>query len=344
VSSKIVTAVTPGNDDSVYALVLIWSHRIMLDRGVKPAALLKNTGLDESILLDPYAIISRGQAVRYYRNLIRLAPPGLGLEVGSRSRLSDLGSMGYAILASDNTENAIMQSHKHYEMFHLHVDWESSVSDDEISHRLTVDPSMEDLHLFLFERWLSLMQAHAQELIGPEVYPDELLLDYPDPGYAERYRLIFNCPVSFNCSYTEVRYPGSYRRFEFPSYDPEVHEVLDSLCQILAKKMHSDTNIVATVRLAITARRGFFPSIEAVAENLKMSSRTLTRKLREANSNYQGLLDDTRREIAEDKLVNSMMSIQQIAEACGFRDSQNFSQAFKRWKGMSPSEYRNAHY
>ena len=73
-----------------------------------------------------------------------------------------------------------------------------------------------------------------------------------------------------------------------------------------------------------------------------MSSRTLRRKLGQSNVTFQQLLDDERHRVAENHLANSELSIQQIAELCGFQDAQNFSQAFKRWTGQSPSEYRRS--
>ncbi len=332
-----------GRANLVYVLVLLRSHKIMLERGLRSEALLKNTGLDDADLLDPYHVITGDQAIRYYRNLVHLAPPGFGLDVGSRSRLSDFGSTGYSIKATATMKEAIDQSHHRYGLFYQHVDWESTVCREAITHRLSVPADLRDLRLFISERGLAILKVHAHELIGPDCYPDEVTLAYPDPGYAQRYREIFNCPVSFNCPHTEIRYPGKYPRFESSSYDPEVREVLDNLSEMLSRKLQSETDIVASVRLAILKRPGFFPGIEAVAEKLDMSSRTLSRKLREAGGNYQRLLDDARRTIAEDRLVHSRMSIQQIAEACGFRDAQNFSQAFKRWKGMLPSEFRRAH-
>jgi len=99
---------------------------------------------------------------------------------------------------------------------------------------------------------------------------------------------------------------------------------------------------VTSIRLAIREKAGTFPSIEVIAQQFNMSSRTLSRQLRNSGTNFQRLLDDARREVAEDQLLHSQMSIQQIAESCGFRDAQNFSQAFKRWKGMSPSEFRKS--
>ena len=87
---------------------------------------------------------------------------------------------------------------------------------------------------------------------------------------------------------------------------------------------------------------GTYPSLERVAERLAMSSRTLRRKLGQSDATFQQLLDDERRRVAESHLSNSDLSIQRIAELCGFQDAQNFSQAFRRWTGLSPSEYRRS--
>lgn len=169
-----------------------------------------------------------------------------------------------------------------------------------------------------------------------------MLLDYPDPGYGERYREIFKCAVYFDSGVTEVHYPASYLDFEIPTDDQEVHEVLEAVTATLSQKLSPDIDIVTSIRLAIREKAGTFPSIEVIAQQLNMSSRTLSRQLRNSGTNFQRLLDDARREVAEDQLLHSQMSIQQIAESCGFRDAQNFSQAFKRWKGMSPSEFRKS--
>ena len=75
---------------------------------------------------------------------------------------------------------------------------------------------------------------------------------------------------------------------------------------------------------------------------MAMSSRTLRRKLGQRNVRYQDLLDQERRRLAEDFLLSTTLSVQQIADKCGFTDAQYFSQAFKRWMGMSPTEFRQS--
>jgi len=329
------------DSDSVYALVLIRPHKEMLARGVPAKALLTGTGLDDAALLDPYSIVSRNQALQYYRNLVRLAlDPGIGLEIGLATHLSDYGSSGYATMTTATTQQAIDTAHRYDQLHYLHVDWETEITADAIVHRWTVDESLEDLEVFLTERALAVLQTHAQELLGPNCYPEKLCLPYPDPGYAERYRKIFHCPVDFGCDPGEVHYPVAYLHRQIASHDPEVHRALQSVSAMLMERLSAGNDTVAAAKLTIAEKPGSFPSIENVAERLGLSSRTLSRKLRESGTNFQSLLDEARRKVAEDRLLNSRMSIQQIAEACGFGDAQNFAQAFKRWTGRSPSEYR----
>ena len=95
--------------------------------------------------------------------------------------------------------------------------------------------------------------------------------------------------------------------------------------------------------MALRRKPGKFPQLEEIADKLAMSPRTLRRKLGAQDVRFQDLLDAERRKVAEDYLTNSTLTIQQIAEQCDFSDAQNFSQAFKRWSGMSPTEFRSSH-
>lgn len=51
-------------------------------------------------------------------------------------------------------------------------------------------------------------------------------------------------------------------------------------------------------------------------------------------------LTQTRLRAAEQLLRNSQLSVGQIAEHCGFCSGNHFGDIFRRWKGISPSEYR----
>ncbi len=57
-------------------------------------------------------------------------------------------------------------------------------------------------------------------------------------------------------------------------------------------------------------------------------------------SQFDQLLDETRRELADQYIRNPMVSIGEITYLLGFSEPGNFSRAFKRWNGAAPTEYR----
>ena len=188
-----------------------------------------------------------------------------------------------------------------------------------------------------------MIQAHSEELAGSEAAPIKVLLDYPAPKNFKRYKDIFRCPVHFNQKVIELHYPAHYLDLDMKSYDPQAHNALEVLQASLLKKLSSEKDIVNEVKMALRRTSGKFPQFDQVASGLAMSPRTLRRKLGTRDVRFQDLLDAERRKVAEDYLTNSTLTIHQIAEQCDFSDAQNFSQAFRRWSGMSPTEYRNSH-
>jgi AraC-like DNA-binding protein len=116
--------------------------------------------------------------------------------------------------------------------------------------------------------------------------------------------------------------------------------VLGALRTSLHEKLGSRGNVLLEVKMALRRTPGRFPSLEQVADSLAMSSRTLRRRLGQYDVRFQDLLDDERRRVAEDLLLSTSLTIQQIAEKCGFSDARNFSQSFRRMQGISPTEFR----
>ena len=83
-------------------------------------------------------------------------------------------------------------------------------------------------------------------------------------------------------------------------------------------------------------------SEEEIARDLHMSRRSLQRRLAEADAGYQSLVDDTRRDMALRYIQDPAKSATDITFLLGYSQQSGFSRAFRRWTGMSPSEYRSS--
>ena len=107
------------------------------------------------------------------------------------------------------------------------------------------------------------------------------------------------------------------------------------------KSLNSGDNIAAELksRLADLMARGE-ANADAACRALKLSRRTLQRRLSEAGVTHTALVEHARCDMALRKLKATRLPIGQVAKELGFRDPSSFSRAFQRWTGMSPRAYR----
>lgn len=81
-------------------------------------------------------------------------------------------------------------------------------------------------------------------------------------------------------------------------------------------------------------------SIDRVAEDVGLSKRTLQRRLQQQNANFAQLRDDIRFNYSIRYLIDDHMSVDLVSKALDFSDRTSFTNAFKRWTGLSPSVFR----
>jgi len=125
--------------------------------------------------------------------------------------------------------------------------------------------------------------------------------------------------------------------------DPHLHATLRALLHEAGKDLGSRTRTAASVRRC--ARQLLFqaiaPAAQTVSRRLGLSKRTLQRQLMSEGTSFEQVLDELRRDIAQQRLrVQSGPSILQVALEVGFADERSLARAFHRWTGMSPRQWR----
>lgn len=99
--------------------------------------------------------------------------------------------------------------------------------------------------------------------------------------------------------------------------------------------------VPARVVEVLQERIGHAPlSIGHIAEELNLSKRTLQRRLQQQEVNFAELRDQVRFHYSIDYLIKQQLSIDSISASLDFSDRTSFTNAFKRWTGLSPSTFR----
>jgi len=79
---------------------------------------------------------------------------------------------------------------------------------------------------------------------------------------------------------------------------------------------------------------------DTVAQQLGISGTTMRRRLKEDHTTYQFLLDRTRQFRCEQLIRETWLPGKCVADRLGYLEVNSFYRAFRRWTGLSYSQYK----
>jgi AraC-like DNA-binding protein len=79
---------------------------------------------------------------------------------------------------------------------------------------------------------------------------------------------------------------------------------------------------------------------DAACRALKLSRRTLQRRLKAEKTSFQSILREVRAELAINYLKDARLRSLEIAMLLGYSNISSFTTAFKSWYDIPPAEYR----
>ena len=116
---------------------------------------------------------------------------------------------------------------------------------------------------------------------------------------------------------------------------------LDQLAEGVARALSESVTFRQRVCRAIWSDlSGGKPSVQQVASRLGVSTRTLQRRLEEEGTSFAQELDRLRQDLATRLLQDRSLAVYEVAFLLGYAEPSTFYRAFRRWKNVSPHEFR----
>lgn len=207
---------------------------------------------------------------------------------------------------------------------------------------LALVPYAPDIPPQRFGHMLILKLAHGllSWLCGSETAVKEVRFAFARPDFAADYAVVFPCPVMFDAARTSILFDP--RRFERPiTRSPaEASVFLERAPRdwiFTASRAHTHS---LRVRAFLYGATWQACQLAEAAHALKMTPRTLNRRLKDEGTSFQEIKDALRRDIAIRALQQGTDSIEKIAYDTGFSASANFHRAFRKWTNRTPASYR----
>jgi len=191
----------------------------------------------------------------------------------------------------------------------------------------------------VLEMVLLSIQGVVEAALGRRMHEASFVMPAPRPSYWRRYAAHFHAPVTFAGRSARVVLPAELLRLPCPLADRVAHRAACARLEALRQRLAGDF-VDALVERLLDGGGDTGATLGEVARRLRLSSRTLVRRLGARGTSYRALLESHRRRRAVELLVQPHLSVAEIAERLGYEAPTNFGRACRRWFGVSPRAYR----
>lgn len=314
------------------------------DYGVDPVPVFAGAGLDADAKPTPQMRYTLTQMRKLWELAIEATgDEAIGLKTGWHVHPANLYAFGYSWLASDTLLGAMQRLCRYHRVLSTaSVELDLSELDD--SYRLSarfpdeanappkqgIDTGMTTL--------LRLCQIVAEE----DVWPIRVDLVCDSSVHPEAYREALKAPITFNTEVGAFYFDKERMLRQLPGGTPDVAEATDKISEQYIQTLDPHEVASHVRRLLVKLLPAGKGNQDQISKRMNRSSSTLQRQLQSEGVSFRGVLEGTRRSLAEEYLRDRENSHAQIAYQLGFSDQSNFSRAFKRWTGQSPREFQDS--
>jgi len=304
--------------------------------------ILDAAGLQRSFLAKPDGFIATTAFAGVLREAARATGDDcFGLHFGEHFETRDRGALTYVILNSPTIIEAIGNA-----MRYLHIHNRGATV------RFAVEEGLGYLRYLLgnFSTELWRQQNEFSMAVGLQSFhimagrhwtPQRIEFAHEAPADVSEHARVFGCPVRFGCAWNAVVFEKDFLEHRVEGADPRLYPILKQHVERVLAEIPHDNDVLAGARGAIAECIGEGTlNLSCVARKLALSPRTLERRLKEHGAVFKKMVDEMRRRLALDYLRSDRHTLAQIAFLLGYSEVSAFNRTFKRWTGVSPSQYR----
>ena len=314
--------------------------RRLVESGIRVSAVLESAGLPAGFFDQPRAMVTTEQLFALWRAIGRAsANPAIGLELGTETRTDQFDAIALAALSTGTFGEAMHQMARHKQLSCPEEILQETVDTEwSIQFRWLLGGSGEpEVLTDLCFAWVLTIARHGS---GTRISPLRLELTRLN-GHRRALEHHFGCPVVLGAARNAIVFRVSDQALPFVTRNAELLAMLAPQLDEDLKRHKGEESFPEQVRATIQKKLvGQRPKMQEIARELHISSRTLQRRLQDADHSFQQVLEKARHQLARHYLTNPSLELNETAYLLGYEDLNSFVRAFRMWEGMPPAHWR----
>lgn len=311
-------------------------------RGIDPGPLLKEVGLTRADLADaesrvPYAAVL-GLAERA---ATATGDPGFGLRLGASIDPRDSGLLGFVLLNSPTLFEALGNLKRYFQVIGEGEEFEIERGGPTVTLRFReTDPALRGLRQNS-DYLAAIVLRACRDLVRKRIVPRRAQFIHARPNGRVPYDEVLGCPVSFHAPWDALVFDAETVALPVVGADDRLLAALQAACARILGPAPAARDLVHEVReLMLDGLSRGTATLDAAADALGLSPKTLERRLAGHGTSFTRLLDTLRADLARQYLADTDFRLEQIAYLVGYSEPAALVRAFRRWTGTTPAAFR----
>lgn len=314
--------------------------QFVADKGILARDILANTGIDPlAISHSPY--VNSRQLNQLLSNASdQLNDLNWGLEFGKRLHVGAHGLLGHVSTSAANSLQSLQTYQKFLQIRNqlVSIDYELTQNSVIIIFEVNTETSFQTRPII--DGCVSGLITVMKTKLALKLSDINIQLSYTKPKDITPLNATLGNNITFNNARNSIEIPLAVLMQHNASANSGVFQLVQQQSEAALSHIKQQHDLPNTINRYLSENPEMLMSQESMAKKLNMTSRTLRRRLQHAGFNYQEIQNSVKKNVAIRYLQNTTWSVQEISERLGYSEEVNFSRAFKRWVGMTPSLFR----
>ena len=310
-----------------------------LDLDYKAAA--QAVGIDATLADDPEATVPLRSLMQLLDNAARdCGNDAFGVLHGLRFPVGTGGALDYAI-ANAPTLRIALNDYARFQALLASGYEVRFVEGKATSHMILDVPAALGPRTQFVDMSMSIRVCRIRHIVGDPALAMHVDLQRGVPNRIGDFRRVFGRHVRFRQPRNRIGIATSLLARQLPAADPRLYQFVVRAAEraLAARPRKSDVVQRLTAHLSEVLAHGEV-GLEAAADALGLAPNALRQQLKRAKTSYRGVVEATRKAMADHYLGDTQLPLTEVAFLLGFSELSAFSRAARNWFGMSPRKAR----
>ena len=324
----------------VPSIALFGIEGLVEELGSDPVAIAELSGLPPAAFVDPDLPVTISAAADFLERAAESCNcPDFGLRLAQRQDLSVLGPLFVLMNLAASVGDALALMSQHLSLHSSGLVANARTVPEGVTIEYSTAYSESEGDRQVMEHGMALVADFVRSHVR-DWQPVYVQFRHASRATLRLHHDIFGSNIYFNQERTSIC-------IDYAALATSIHQSSAETKRLVSRLLrhHKSFDAHGVVNRTEGIVRALLPystdcSIAAVATFLGMSTRSLQRHLTQAAVTFEAIRDSVRADLAKKYLLQSTMSVAEIADVLGYSQPSAFARSFRRWHRVAPLRFR----